>query len=142
MAFSRCFFRAVIFNFRVRHLDPAIEKTGFTENEILLACCHNFFYPVYSLEPNQFYYPCVILKLRNQSSPPLFTLNFQAGNDTGHLGIFCCITQVTDLINFGFINMPEREILQQVFKCKNTEFLSQQVAFNCCDTGQVFYRAG
>jgi len=80
--------------------------------------------------------------LCNQSSPPLFSLNFQAGYDTCYLGILCCITQAADFIYFGFIYMPERIMLQQVFECKNTKFLSQQVAFNCCDTGKVFYRAG
>lgn len=74
-----------------------------SKNQVLLSLKNGFLYPVYSLEPDQFYFTGFIFQGNHQTPAPLFTQYIYCGDLARHLCIFIGSGKTGDLIQFCFI---------------------------------------
>jgi hypothetical protein len=65
---------------------------------------------------------------------------FIAEQNGGNLDIFGFGINAADRVNFRFINMPVRKMIEQIIKRKNVQLFFQQIGSLGTDSFQVFYR--
>lgn len=113
----------------MRYLNLVHEERRLAECEVKLPYVQRFLNPVYSLEPGQFHFACVILYVGNKALRSFFTDDGKASQLTSNLREFGSGIYGNDLIDPGFIDVAERIKFKQVFKGKNAQLLFQQVCF-------------
>ena len=84
-------------------------------------------HPVNSLKPRKLQNTGSIAQLRHQAFAMSNTHCFITYQSTRHLNIIRLWIDLTNLIQFGFINMPVRIMFQQIPKRKDLQFLLQQI---------------
>jgi len=97
---------------------------------VLLPGMDGFLYPVYALEPDQFYFAGLILQSCHEALAPVFAKYFYFSYLPGHLGIFTGSRQAGDLIQLCLINMAEGIMLQRSLNVKMPSSFFKRPAFN------------
>lgn len=102
----------------------AYKKTKPSKDEVLLSHGYRLLYPAYALEPHEFDLPGFILKPGNKPLSPSFSQYIDLDYFARNLCIFILGRKGSYFIELGFINMPKRVMLQEVFECKNAQLFS------------------
>src|SRR5690606_10928008 len=129
-------------HFGVSDLRLRIKKANTPVYEIGLPRRKHFLYPLNTLEPNQFQRTRSITHFSYQPAPPSFAHRVEADEFCRNLYVLCLRRYIPDEIDLGFIDMPVRKMLQQIFPCKNGQFFFEQVATLRANALEVFDGVG
>ena len=129
----------IVLDIGMGEVEAVVKHARLAEDEVFLARLEAVFYPFQTLEPHQFDGAGVVGESRRNSRNSRTTNGLYIAHRSNELVINGVVGNLSDLMNLRAVDIPEREIIEQVLKRENAELLVQKLRPFRPDALEVFY---
>lgn len=129
----------IVLDIRMGEVEAVVEHARLAEDEVFLAWLEAVFNPFQTFEPHQFDASGVVGECRRNPRNSRTAKGLHVAHRSHELVIDGVVAYLSDLMNLRTVDISEREIVEEVLKREDAEFLVQKFRPFRPDTLEVFY---